>query len=132
MTASRLRQNGLKATRPRQLVLEAFEHLGGHHSVDDVVDWLKDQGQPLQRGSVYGVVEALVDKGLLNLADAGPGRALYEMPQKDHHHFVCQQCHAVLDVDLPEGFPWPEFPGAACITQAHIVFRGLCRGCQPG
>ena len=126
----RLRDSGLKATRPRTLVLEAFESLGGHHSVDDIVAWLQEKGRPLPRGSVYGVVEALSDKGLLKLADAGPGRALYELPQKEHHHFICQQCEKIFDVELPQDFPWPQLDGAASISQAQIVFRGVCRECH--
>ena len=129
-SGDRLRQTGLKATRPRQLVMRAFEALGGHHSVDDIVEWLRLHTTPLPRGSVYGVVEALTLKGLLKVADTGPGRALYELPQQDHHHFVCQQCNTVLDVSLPEGFPWPHLPGAATISQAQVVFRGLCLECS--
>jgi Fe2+ or Zn2+ uptake regulation protein len=128
-TSERLRQNGLKATKPRQLVLHAFERLCGHHSVDDIVEWLRQQGTPLPRGSVYGVVEALAHKGLLKVADTGPGRALYELPQDEHHHFVCQNCGKILDVRLPEGFPWPQLPGAATISQAQVVFRGICLDC---
>ena len=128
----RLRTSGLKATRPRQRVLEAFECLGGHHSVDEIVAWLHQQGDRIPRGSVYGVVEALADKGLLQRADAGPGKALYELSGAEHHHFVCQNCGEIFDVDLPQGFPWPQFSCAASITQAQIVFRGVCAACASG
>ena len=128
---ARLRHTGLKATRPRQMVLQAFEEQGGHHSVDDIVAWLQTKGRPLPRGSVYGVVEALTEKGLLKLADAGPGRALYELPQHEHHHFICQDCGKIFDVELPEGFPWPSFACAGSIGQAQIVFRGRCVECTP-
>ena len=128
-TAQRLRDVGLKATRPRQLVLEAFAQLQGHHSVDEVVAWLRDRGEPLQRGSVYGVVEALTTKGLLQLADAGPGAALYEIYHHDHSHFVCEKCRAIFDVRL-EALDLPKLEFADRVTRVQLVIRGVCRNCK--
>jgi len=128
-TAQRLRDVGLKATRPRQLVLEAFAQLQGHHSVDEVVAWLRERGEPLQRGSVYGVVEALTSKGLLQLADARPGAALYELYQHDHSHFVCEKCHAIFDVPL-EALELPNLAFADSVTRVQLVIRGVCQNCK--
>lgn len=127
--AQKLRDAGLKATRPRQLVLEAFSQLAGHHSVDEVVAWLRERGEPLQRGSVYGVVEALTSKGLLQLADAGPGAALYELFQHDHSHFVCESCHAIFDVPL-EAVELPRLDFADSVTRVQLVIRGTCHNCK--
>ena len=62
--AKRLRAVGLRATRPRRLVLALLEELGGHRSVDELAARLQDQGTPLPRPSIYNIVEALVAAGL--------------------------------------------------------------------
>ena len=124
-----MRDVGLKATRPRQLVLEAFAELQGHHSVDEVVAWLRERGEPLQRGSVYGVVEALTNKGLLQLADAGPGAALYELYDHDHSHFVCEKCRVIFDVRL-EALELPVLDFAQRVTRVQLVIRGVCQSCK--
>lgn len=127
-TAQKLREVGLKATRPRQLVLEAFARLQGHHTVDEVVAWLRERGEPLQRGSVYGVVQALTSKGLLQLADAGPGAALYELFHHEHSHFVCEKCQAIFDVPL-ETLELPHLEFANSVTRVQLVIRGVCQSC---
>lgn len=127
--AQRLREAGLKATRPRQLVLSAFAELAGHHSVDEVVAWLRAQGQPLPRGSVYVIVNDLTRKGLLQLADAGPGAAKYELYRHDHSHFVCDGCGSIFDVPT-EAMALPVLEFATRISRVQVVIRGMCQTCQ--
>src|SRR5262249_15399092 len=74
-----LRQTGLKVTRPRLLVLTLLQELGGHRSIDELIRGLKTRGTPLPRASIYNVIATLVSRGLIMLADAGPGPALYEL-----------------------------------------------------
>ena len=73
----RLRQAGLKATRPRLLVFHLLQELGGHRSIDELIKELKARGTPLPRASVYNVIATLLDEGLVMLADAGPGRVFF-------------------------------------------------------
>lgn len=127
--AQRLREAGLKATRPRQLVLSAFAALAGHHTVDDVVEWLRAQGSPLPRGSVYGIVGDLTARGLLQLADAGPGAALYELYRHDHSHFVCEACGAIFDVPT-EAVAIPHLGFAKEVSRVQLVIRGICQTCR--
>ena len=85
----RLREAGLRATRPRQLVYETLMEIGGHHSVDELVSLLRDRGHQVTRMSIYNVVADLQRAGLVLCADTGPGRALYEISETWHHHFGC-------------------------------------------
>jgi Fe2+ or Zn2+ uptake regulation protein len=129
--ATRLRQAGLRVTRPRLRVLDLLDELPGHHSADEVADALRAQGAPLPRASVYNVLDALVRHGLALGADAGPGRALFESATKPHHHFVCQACGALLDVPCVVGHAaclQPDLPGAT-IAEAQVIFRGRCPRC---
>jgi len=101
--------------------------------VDGLVALLADRDIHLPRASVYGVVSALLDAGLLVRADAGPGRSLYELPGTPHHHFVCDACGGIQDVPAGRRAPlraeFPEVDGR--IRDARILFRGLCRQCLP-
>lgn len=130
----RLREAGLRATRPRVLVLELLEHLGGHRSADEVSAALAEAGQPLPRASVYNVLHDLTEHGLAFSADAGPGRALYEIATHWHHHFVCRQCGSVTDVPCVVGEKPCLRPGdgldAAEIDEAQVIFRGRCARCS--
>jgi len=129
--AEDLRAAGLRATQPRLRVLRLLRELGGHRSVDDLVAALRERGTPLPRASIYNVVDDFVERGLALGADAGPGRALYEASETPHHHFVCLDCGAVLDVPCVVGDrPCLEagLPGIE-VYEAQVIFRGRCPSC---
>ncbi|HEY8477596.1 MAG TPA: Fur family transcriptional regulator [Chloroflexota bacterium] len=132
--ARRLREVGLRATRPRLLVLDILERLGGHRSVDEVVAALRAQGTALPRATVYNVVNALVERGLIMGADAGPGRALFEASSTWHHHFVCRSCGAVIDVPCVVGAkPCLQLDLAGAeVDEAQVIWRGRCPACAAG
>jgi Fur family ferric uptake transcriptional regulator len=129
--SSRLRQTGLKATRPRLLVLNLLQELGGHRSIDELVRELKARGTPLPRASVYNVIATLISQGLVMLADAGPGVALYEISITWHHHFVCTECGTIIDIPCVKGEKpclLPDWvPGV--VEETQIIFRGNCTPC---
>lgn len=126
-----LRAAGLRATTPRARVLSLLETLGGHRSVDELADALEQRGEPLPRTTIYNVVSDLSEAGLVMMADAGPGRALYEAGTVWHHHFVCRNCQAVLDVPCEVGEkPCLEASLAgADIEEAQVIYRGVCADC---
>jgi Fur family ferric uptake transcriptional regulator len=126
-----LRAAGLKSTRPRILVLRFLRERGGHHSADEITEALGAKDTSLLRGSVYNVLNKLEKHGLITLADVGPGRALYESGSPWHHHFVCRQCDAVLDVPCVVGQKpclEAELAGAE-LDDAQVIFRGRCPAC---
>ncbi len=129
-----LRTAGLKSTRPRLLVLRFLRERGGHHSADEITDALSKVDTSLLRGSVYNVLNKLLGHGLVNLADVGPGRALYESGSAWHHHFVCRQCGAVTGVPCVVGVkPCIDANlGGAELDEAQIIFRGRCAACVGG
>lgn len=129
--APAIREAGLRATRPRLLVLDLLDAMDGHRSVDELVASLAEQGTPLPRTSVYNVVNDLSAAGLIMAADAGPGRALYEAGGEWHHHFVCRRCQGVIDVPCVNGQrPCLELsvPGVR-VEEAQVIFRGICEEC---
>lgn len=129
--SARLRDRGLRATRPRVAVLGALEDLGEHRSADEVRARLATTDAPLPRSSVYGVLESLVAAELVMTADAGPGVVLYEIGDRWHHHFVCHSCQRVFDVECVTGAKPCLDAGAAIgtVDEAQVIFRGTCAAC---
>lgn len=126
-----LREAGLKVTRPRQLVLSLLHELREHYSADELVEELQKRNTPLPRASVYNAIDTLYKKGLVTLADAGPGSALYEANKGWHHHFVCLGCGIIVDIPCVKGEKpclLPDWvPGT--VEEAQIIFRGYCQHC---
>lgn len=129
--AQRLRAAGLTATQPRLRVLACLEHQHGHLAADEIVELLRTESQALPRATVYNVVRDLVTAGLAMQADVGPGRALFEVSESWHHHFVCRSCERVIDVPCAKGTkPCLDagLPGVE-VDEAQVIFRGLCPDC---
>jgi Fur family ferric uptake transcriptional regulator len=122
---------GLRVTRARIELLALLRELGGHRSADELVAAFRARGTPQPRATVYHVLGALERAGLVLVADAGPGRTLYEAATAWHHHLVCRACGMVIDVPcLSPTRPClePAVAGAA-VEEAQVIFRGLCPGC---
>lgn len=129
--APRLREAGLRVTRSRRAILGLLEELGGHHSADELVEAFRSRGSPIPRATVYHVLETLGRAGLVLVADAGPGRTLYEAAADWHHHLVCRACGRIVDVPcLADARPClsPVLPGVV-VEEAQVIFRGLCAAC---
>jgi Fe2+ or Zn2+ uptake regulation protein len=127
--AARLRASGYRVTRQRLAVFEALAELGGHRGVDEITERLQARGEPLPITSVYNAVEALEGADLVSVAHRGPPRALYEVADHDHAHFICRVCGNILDVDLPRPPAGrPPLPGAV-VDAVDITYRGLCAAC---
>jgi Fur family ferric uptake transcriptional regulator len=129
----KLRAAGLRATRPRTLVYAVLREVKGHRSVDEVAALLEARGQSIPRMSIYNVMADLTGASLVMSADAGPGRALYEVSDVWHHHFLCRSCGTIEDVHCLKGrrpclLP-PKSPPGRTIDEAQVIFRGRCAGC---
>lgn len=129
---ARLRQAGLRVTRPRVMVLDALARIGGHCSAGEVAGFLAGEGTPLTRGTVYNVLADLAAVGLTMVADHGPGTTVYEINEVWHHHFVCRSCGTIIDVPCVVGHKPCLRPDASVgeVDEAQIIFRGLCDACR--
>jgi len=131
--AHQLRAVGLRVTRPRLSVLAV---LAGHpHAdADTIVTAARSAHPSLSPQAVYGVLRALVERGLARRIEPAGAPALFELRAGDnHHHLVCRSCGAVADVDCAVGAAPCLVPSDAAgfvVDEAEVVFWGLCRDCQ--
>jgi Fur family transcriptional regulator, stress-responsive regulator len=128
----RLRDAGLRVTRPRLAVLDAVE-AHPHADTDTLLGVVRaDLGQ-VSHQAVYDVLRVLTDTGLVRRIQPSGSVARYESRVGDnHHHVVCRSCGAIEDVDCAVG----ETP---CLTasddhgfaidEAEVVYWGTCPSC---
>jgi Fur family ferric uptake transcriptional regulator len=128
-----LKDAGLRATAPRVMVLRALEG-EPHSSVDVVFNRVRADHGTVSTQGVYDVLRACVDAGIVRRIQPAGAPALYELRVDDnHHHLVCRDCGAVVDVDCAVG-------AAPClepmdrdgyeVDEAEVVYWGICPACQ--
>src|SRR5438067_1138532 len=102
-TEQRLRERGLRVTRPRLTVLEILGE-GGHLEVDEITTQVRARLDSVSTQAVYDVLGALARAGLARRIEPAGSPARYEARTGDnHHHVVCRACGTIADVDRVVG-----------------------------
>ncbi len=131
----RLREAGLRSTRPRVTVLGVLDAQDGHLSADELVVELGRRGTSLPRSTVFNVLDDLVEAGLAFRADLGSGASRYESAatRSPHHHFVCRRCGEIHDVPLAVALDdLGDVAHPHRVDAVDVVLRGLCERCAAG
>lgn len=131
-----LRARGQRLTPQRRLVLEVLEQSDHHVSVDEIAQAISRRYPSISvdHTTIYRTLKWLRDADLVGETSLGQGHMVYALlSHHDHHHLVCEQCHATIEVDPTILDPVREelerrYGFAARL--AHISIFGLCRRCR--
>jgi Fur family ferric uptake transcriptional regulator len=95
-----LGERGYRLTAARRAVLQALISAGGHVSADELMCLVREAGSEVGRMTVYRTLDLLTELGLVRPVYQGTGAAHYIFFRDGHHHhLVCTQCHAVIEVN---------------------------------
>ena len=126
-----LRARGLRVTPQRLAIHGALRALGRHATAEEVLDRVHGTVPGVSLPTIYAGLELLADLGLASRVHAG--RAVRYDPRSDpHHHFVCDDCGAVSDLDAAVDLApaWARLRDAgAQPAGAEVLVRGRCAAC---
>jgi len=99
-----LRQNGLKKTYQKDLILETFLSTEGHLSVEDVYALVKRRDKRVGIVTVFRTLKSLTACGIAREITLGDGLTRFEHSyhHPHHHHIVCSECHKAIEFVSPE------------------------------
>ena len=133
--ATRLREQGLRLTPQRELILRAVEELR-HATPDEVLAHVRGQVSSINASTVYRTLEVLEGLGLVHhahLSDRAP--TYHSASDHEHFHLVCRNCQKVISVGpdvldsllarLRDLFVFEADIG-------HLTVFGRCLDCPPG
>ena len=134
--ATRLAEHDQQYTANRRTVVDQLHAAGAPISLPDLLA----ASDSLAQSSAYRCLAVLEEAGIVRrLAHLGD-HALFELDEhltEHHHHLVCEECGAVVDVTLPsevetamdQGFD--AVASAAGFTAVHhtVDIHGRCRNC---
>lgn len=101
---SYLRQNGLKKTYQKDLILETFLNTEGHLSVEDIYALVKKKDKKVGVVTVFRTLKSLTACGIAREITLGDGLTRFEHSyhHPQHHHIVCTECHRAIEFVCPE------------------------------
>jgi Fur family peroxide stress response transcriptional regulator len=124
---------GLKATHQRLEILRELMEASGHPSAEEIHERVRARMPTLSLDTVYRTLATFEASGVIARLYVCDGRIRYDSVQERHDHFVCTECKAVIDCQVP-GTDELQIPSDAKkwgeVASVHVEIRGLCRNCQ--
>ena len=130
----RLSEQGYRLTPQRMMILSAIEKGDGHISAEEIYAQVTAKYPRVNISTVYRTLELLKRLGMVTETDLGDGRLRYHPADKGHHHhLVCTECGAVIDLDESllspvKGVLLREYGFLADLK--HLAIFGRCANCN--
>jgi Fe2+ or Zn2+ uptake regulation protein len=120
-------------TRQRERLLELLCASRSHPTAAELYEAAHHEFPSLSLATVYRNLEVLISEGLAEAVPCEGGAMRYDGNPKPHHHFVCETCGSIQDVEiaLPDELHLSLARGydlRAGRTRVH--FYGLCQTCS--
>jgi len=131
---SKLSEQGYRLTPQRMMILSAIENSDDHISAEEIHAQIATTYPHINISTVYRTLELLKRQGLVTETDLGGGRVRYHPVDKGHHHhLVCQECGAIIDLDESVLTPLKtvllrEYKFIADLR--HLAIFGRCVNCS--
>ena len=93
----RLSDVGLKATHPRITVLRELMVSDDHPTAEAIHETIKVDNPSISLGSVYRVLDVLVDSGLIQRVSVRSGSKRYDANMTPHGHIYCLKTNKIQD-----------------------------------
>lgn len=102
-----LRENGLKVTSQRILILEVLEKRPDKHlTAEEIYEFVQKENPDIGLATVYRTIQLLSELNLIEKLNLGDGHIRYEIGKQGqddnvhhHHHLICLSCDKILSFE---------------------------------
>ncbi|HEU5035306.1 MAG TPA: Fur family transcriptional regulator [Mycobacteriales bacterium] len=124
-------------TRAQRAVLAALADASGFRSAQQIHAQMRERGDRIGLTSVYRALQGLSDAGAVDVLRSRGGEASYRRCDSDrhHHHLVCGECGATVEVEAPALERWLAQVAAQhdfAVAGHTLEVVGRCSQCRNG
>ncbi len=131
-----LREENLKLTSQRELILKVFLNTEEHVSAEELYELVKKEDPSVGLATIFRTLKLLYEAGLAREVDFGDKVLRYEHEYgRDHHdHLICTSCGMYIEAMDPE---IERLQDELCKqfgflpTDHRLEIFGLCKKCRP-
>lgn len=98
----KLAEKGMKITPQRMAVLEAIYQLNNHPTADNVIEFIRKTHPNVAIGTVYKVLETLVQNGIIKKVTTDKDYMRYDGIVENHHHLYGTDNNIIEDYQDPD------------------------------
>jgi Fur family peroxide stress response transcriptional regulator len=99
---NQLSERGLKVTPQRVAIYDAAVMLKNHPTAENIIDYIKKNHPNISVGTVYKVLDSLVENKLLKKVKNEKDVMRYDAILQQHHHLYCTETERIEDYEDPE------------------------------
>lgn len=119
-----------RKTKQRDALREVLEHSERPLSVGELLEAAAKRVDGLGVATVYRTVGALMSEGAVAAVEIPGEPVRYELANKEHHHhFQCEKCARVFDIQGCMDNLRLLVPPKFRIRTHDVTLYGLCAGC---
>ncbi len=129
-----LKEKGISLSHQRLKVLEYLCRHPSHPTADELYTALKGDIATLSKTTVYNTLRVLADSGLVKALSIEGNETRYDLKDREHGHFKCLSCGAVMDVPMDMAALVPGALSGWDVRETDVFFKGVCPQCaaRPG
>jgi len=130
-----LKNNSLKFTKQREVVLKTLYEKNDHFTPEDLYIFLKSTYPELNIGiaTVYRTLNLLEESNMVTSISFGVAGKKFELANKPHHdHMICKSCGLIIEFqnDKIEQLQLEIAQANHFTITSHLMqLRGLCKEC---
>src|SRR5689334_24399853 len=124
--------SGLRCTPQRYAVMAFLIEQVSHPTAAEIFEAVNRADPRSSRATTYNNLRDLVQAGLVREVAAEGRAARFDAKGMRHHHFICDRCGNVEDMEwynVPR--PTSSSLGKRILRECEVIFRGLCTKCAP-
>lgn len=119
-------------TKQKAAIREAFTHAARPLSPEEALRGARRHHATLGMATVYRNIQALVEEGWLQPVEVPGDSTRYEVAGKaHHHHFQCNDCGKLYDLDGCVETKKPKLPRGFRASGHEFYVYGTCAACVP-
>jgi len=127
-----LQGSGLRCTPQRYAVMAFLMGHTGHPTAAEIFEAVNRMDPRSSRATTYNNLRDLVKAGLVREVAVEGRAARFDAKGMLHHHFICDRCGNVEDIDWYDvPLPASRSLGRRILRECELIFRGLCTRCAP-
>jgi Fur family ferric uptake transcriptional regulator len=126
---------GLKSTRQRDVILDAFLSSDRHMSIEELYLKLRVKHPRIGYATVYRTLKLFAESGIAREIQFGDGQTRYEhVAEGEHHdHLVCTHCGTIIEFknETIEQLQADVASGYGFLIETHkLELYGICAKCR--
>ena len=122
----------VKHSKQRDSKLEFLRGRYDHPTAETIYENVREKFPKISLGTVYRNLALLTELGEIQTLTVENGPDRFDGNAAPHYHFICKNCNAVIDLDMPDMSHIDILAGVGFdgVIESHVAyFYGKCGEC---